>query len=354
MRPSTSGTGDSAAELWNRARALLKDAEAAGIENPVIVGAIPFSKSASPEIFVPIAYNRDKVKRGTERTRKIIPVTNNNSHFQDHKFVSAVDEVLKQIADKKLDKAVLSRTLELRADLQGAGNAIVDRLLELYPSAYNFYLPLGEDHYWLGASPELLLRRKEACVESFPLAGSTARHRHAEQDREAAHALLASHKDRSEHQFVVDEIAHILAPVCEQVEVPNSPSLVPAGPLWHLGTPISATLKTPYPSAMELAARLHPTPAVCGYPTQTAWELIDRLEPHARGLYAGMVGWTDAQGNGEWAVTIRCAQYLAGTLRLFAGAGIVADSSPTAEWQETNTKLSTLLQALGVTEEVCT
>ena len=344
--------GATACGLWPRVKILLAEAAAAGIENPVMVGAIPFSKNVRPELFIPLTYRCDKVDRNNGLGEKNF-LKEAKAQSQNWDFASAVEEVLTQIADKKIEKAVLSRTLEIKADLKGDGNAILNRLLGHYPDAYCFYLPLGEDHYWVGASPELLLRRSGSSIESFPLAGSIAKGQDLELDRQAKNSLLASMKDRSEHKFVVDEIARLLAPACEQVVVPSGPSLVSAGPLWHLGTAISATLKAPYLSALELAGRLHPTPAVCGYPIQAALQLIDRIEPHARGLYAGMVGWTDAQGNGEWAVTIRCAQYLAGTLCLFAGAGIVAGSLPKAEWQETNIKFTTLLKALCATEGAC-
>ncbi|ONH46342.1 hypothetical protein BLL38_07120 [Pseudomonas gessardii] len=347
------GSANMPEQLWAHAQDLLTEATMAGIENPVIVGAIPFSKTSFPELFIPLSYSRDFVRRDTKTSKKLNLKSGSSPLSLDGSFISAVAEALRKISNRELDKVVLSRTLDLKVELQDSGHTIVDRLLRLYPQAYNFYLPLDKDHYWLGASPELLVRRQGASVESFPLAGSAARSSQPDQDRHAAQALFDSQKDRREHQFVVDEIARLLTPVSEPMRVPPPPLLVPAGPLWHLGTPISATLKAPWPSAMELAARLHPTPAVCGYPTQSAWELIDRLEPHARGLYAGMVGWTDAQGNGEWAVTIRCAQYHAGTLRLFAGAGIVADSSVESECQETSTKFSTLLRALGITDEAC-
>ena len=118
--------------------------------------------------------------------------------------------------------------------------------------------------------------------------------------------------------------------------------------MWHLGTRIHATLKDPKTSAVELLAQLHPTPAVCGTPRLAALQRIRELEPVPRGFYAGAVGWLDAQGDGDWYVAIRCARLQGTQLRLYAGAGIVAQSQPDAEVAETAAKFAALLNALGV------
>lgn len=122
--------------------------------------------------------------------------------------------------------------------------------------------------------------------------------------------------------------------------------------LWHLGTPIAGRLNGSEASVLSLACQLHPTPALCGYPTDLARQFIREQEPFRRALFSGIVGWCDSQGNGEWAVVIRCGVLDGHHVELFAGAGIVAGSDPAMEWAETGTKLGTMLKALGLDLEV--
>ncbi|HBS56737.1 MAG TPA: isochorismate synthase, partial [Stenotrophomonas sp.] len=150
------------------------------------------------------------------------------------------------------------------------------------------------------------------------------------------------------HRHVVEAIVDGLAPWCSRVEAQAQPVLHATASMWHLGTRIHATLKDPATPAATLLAELHPTPAVCGTPRQAALQRIRELEPVPRGFYAGAVGWLDAQGDGDWYVAIRCARLQGTQLRLFAGAGIVADSQPEAEAAETGAKFTALLNALGV------
>ncbi len=146
----------------------------------------------------------------------------------------------------------------------------------------------------------------------------------------------------------MDAVREALAPYCRTLDVPARPTLVRTATMWHLSTTVTGEPADPAVSALELACALHPTPAVCGTPTATAREVIGELEPFDRGAYTGMVGWGDAGGDGEWVVTIRCAEAEERTLRLFAGAGVVEQSSPEAETAETGAKFQTFLQAVGV------
>ncbi len=143
-------------------------------------------------------------------------------------------------------------------------------------------------------------------------------------------------------------VKEALAPFCETIEVPESPSLVKTEAMWHLSTEIRGTLKQLETSSLELAIALHPTPAVCGYPTALAREAIYEIEPFERGLFTGMVGWCDENGDGEWIVTIRCAEVKERSIRLFAGAGVVAGSKAEEELNETSAKFRTMLQAMGI------
>jgi isochorismate synthase EntC len=178
------------------------------------------------------------------------------------------------------------------------------------------------------------------------MAGTVARSGDPEADRRLAAGLLASGKEREEHQYVVDAVASGLRPFCSTVSVPDEPSVVSFRNVSHLGTRVEGRLVAPAASALELALALHPTPAVAGTPTDEALAYIEAVERLDRGRYAGPVGWVDGDGNGEFAVGIRSAELAGSTARLFAGVGIVADSEPAAELAETQLKLQALLAAV--------
>ena len=257
-----------------------------------------------------------------------------------------------------LRKVVLARTLLAQAD--GPINPWwLARRLGTDPHALCFVVPLpvtvGEPPAWLvGATPERLLSRHGARIVSEPLAGSAPRLPDDASSHMRADALLRSRKDQQEHRYVVEAIADLLTPLCRQLRVPDSPSLYATHTMWHLGTRIEGELKDaspdalPYTSSAALAALLHPTPAVGGLPRAQAVQTISELEPVPRGFYAGAVGWCNASGDGDWHIALRCARVQGREVRLFAGAGIVAGSSPAAEGAETRAKFNTLLHALGV------
>lgn len=253
-----------------------------------------------------------------------------------------------------LGKAVLARSLLLHArePINPLGLA---KRLQRDSSVTTYVLPLPKAPNaapaWLvGASPELLVSVRNGKVMSHPLAGSARRLADANADANAAKQLAASQKDLHEHAFVVDAIVAVLAPFCSELNAPSTPALYTTDTMWHLGSEIVGTLKDPNTSVATLAGLLHPTPAVCGTPRQLALDTIHDLEPVARGFYAGAVGWVNEQGDGDWYVAIRCAHVQANQLRLFAGAGIVADSVPELEVAETAAKFRALLNALGVDE----
>ena len=145
---------------------------------------------------------------------------------------------------------------------------------------------------------------------------------------------------------MVEAIAATLGPVCERLDWDPEPVLLETANLWHLATRFEGVLREPAPSAVDLVAALHPTPAVCGTPRDTARAIIAALEPFARGGYAGPVGWMDAAGDGEWAIALRCAQLEGAHARLYAGAGIVGASEPALEVEETDRKFRAFLDAL--------
>lgn len=266
----------------------------------------------------------------------------------DHHYTTAVAKALKEFSPEGLQKVVLARSLRtsLASPLDIA--ELFARLVGQNPSAYVFAAPLPEGRTLVGASPELLVRRSGSRAISNPLAGSMPRCADSAADQANARKLLGSSKDLREHAIVVDMVAEVLSGLCTGLRVPAAPELVRTGSMWHLSTHIEGRLREEETTSLDLAFALHPTPAVCGWPTAAACSLIEELEETSRGFYAGAVGWMDAQGDGEWAVSIRCAEIASDELRVHAGAGIVPGSDPELEHAETEAKFRTILAGLGV------
>ncbi len=218
-------------------------------------------------------------------------------------------------------------------------------LREAFPSCYVFAVGRG-DGAFIAASPELLVRRDGQRASTVALAGSSRRSADPAVDDHLGEQLLQSDKDREENAIVARRIARALRPHSVWVTAAPEPALVRVANIQHLGTPIRAQLATPL-GAIELAGVLHPTPAVGGEPADVAAPLIPALEGLDRGWYAGTVGWTDATGDGEFCVALRCALLRGPVAHLYAGGGIVRDSDPASELAETEVKLGALLPVLS-------
>lgn len=260
-------------------------------------------------------------------------------------YRAAVAEAVAKIRRGELRKVVLARTIEVTAERELDPKLLAGRLRAVDPDAYTFAVPTGEG-VLVGASPELLVSRRGHEVRSNPLAGSAPRSGDPEEDRANADALIASSKEREEHAVVVDAVAEALRPFCEELVWDPEPVLRETPNVWHLSTTFRGALRDPAPTALDLIAALHPTPAVAGEPREAALATIEELEPFDRGRYAGPVGWVDANGNGEWAIALRCAELRGNRAVLYAGAGIVADSDPARELDETERKFRAFLDAL--------
>jgi menaquinone-specific isochorismate synthase len=258
-------------------------------------------------------------------------------------FLNRVSAALAEIASGSLDKVVLAREVTVHANRPLRQADLLGRLRALHPSCTAFAID-----GFVGATPELLVRRSGPRITSHPLAGTAARSGDPDSDRKAEAALLASVKERAEHRAVVDTITSALAPIVAHLEVPDRPAIRQLRNVSHLGTSITGTLAErdgDYPSALELVGLLHPTPAVAGTPVDLALDYLAKLEDLDRDRYAGPVGWVDARADGEWHVGIRSAIVTGSSARLFAGVGIVADSDPAAELAETQLKLQAFLAA---------
>ncbi len=245
-----------------------------------------------------------------------------------------------------LRKVVLSRPVTVRLDGPLPLSAVLRRLRAGEPNCTIFSMPVPDGTFF-GASPELLVARQGDKVSCHPLAGTVPRGDTARADADAQRDLARSSKSREEHGYVVAEIAATLTPYCDELSVPEEPSMVAFRSVAHLGTRIEGHLRQPV-GVLELLEHLHPTPAVGGTPRAEALEFIARHEADRRDYWAGPVGWVDAAGDGEWMIGIRSARLDAdgATVTLRAGAGVVADSVPEAEAAETNVKLATVLDAV--------
>jgi salicylate biosynthesis isochorismate synthase len=256
-------------------------------------------------------------------------------------YERAVAAAVDEIASGAREKVVLAREVRVQAARAHDPAAIFGAMRAAFPSCFCFCVGTLEGAF-LGASPELLVRRNGAGAATVALAGSTRRSADPAVDDHLGEALLRSAKDRSEHDIVIRRIARSLRPHSVWVEPAPEPGLVKVANIQHLASPVHAQLAQPR-SAIELAGLLHPTPAVGGEPPEGALEAIARLEGLDRGWYAGPIGWMDAAEDGEFCVALRSALLRDRTAHLYAGAGIVADSDPAAELAETELKLGALL-----------
>jgi salicylate biosynthesis isochorismate synthase/menaquinone-specific isochorismate synthase len=260
-------------------------------------------------------------------------------------YEGAVARAVEGIRAGAFEKIVLAREVAVHAASPHDASAVFDVLRQAFRSCYVFAVGRG-DAAFVAASPELLVRRDGLRAQTVALAGSTRRSADPAVDAHLGEQLLRSEKDREEQAIVTRRIARVLQPRAVWVAAPDEPTIIKVANIQHLGTPIRAQLREPV-SAVELAGLLHPTPAVGGEPHADAAPLIPALEGIDRGWYAGAVGWTDANEDGEFCVGLRCALLRGREARCYAGVGVVRDSDPAAELAETEVKLGALLPVLA-------
>jgi salicylate biosynthesis isochorismate synthase/menaquinone-specific isochorismate synthase len=260
-------------------------------------------------------------------------------------FESAVAQAVERIRAGEIEKVVLAREVRVHAPHEIDPAPVLDALRAAFPACY-CYLVGTPDCAFIGASPELLVRRDGARAQTVALAGTTRRSADPSVDDLLGEQLLRGAKNREEQAIVTRRIERTLRPVSVWVAAADEPVLVKVQNVQHLATPIRAQLADPVP-CVELAGMLHPTPAVGGEPRDDAARLIPALEGLDRGWYAGTVGWTDLSDDGEFCVAIRCALLRGSVAHLYAGNGIVRDSDPADELAETEVKLQALLPLLA-------
>ena len=252
-----------------------------------------------------------------------------------------VTDVINRIQGGQLEKMVLAREIQITSDVDINVPQVVKNLVATNPNAMVFSIDK-----FVGASPELLISRKGDVVQANPLAGTAIRLADEDEDMKSMDFLLESVKDQYEHKITIEWLLNELLPFCSYIDADPEPRIVSLPNVHHLATKVHGHLSTPAASVLELVSALHPTPAVAGKPQAEAINLITQIEKDGRGKYAGPVGWVDANGNGAFAVGIRSAQISGNQANLFAGVGIVADSDPQSELDETDGKFLTMQQAI--------
>ena len=262
------------------------------------------------------------------------------SSISEVEWLEAVAEAAATVARGELEKVVLARDVRIWSKTPFDLAVLVSRLAARFPECFTFCC-----EGFVGSTPELLVRRTGGDVESLVLAGSAPRGKTQEEDAELGRQLSASEKDLAEHEPALRSVVEILERNCSSLRVPEQPDLLRLQNVQHLASRVQGELSEPL-TALELAGSLHPTAAVCGLPRRDALEHIRKVEGLDRARYAGPVGWVDARGDGEWGIGLRCAELEGTRGRLFAGAGIVADSVPEKELEETRLKLRAMMSAL--------
>lgn len=342
------GTGtDRGARAWAELRDLLASRSSAG-ETAVAMGSFTFDpENTGSVLFVPEVASafetpQPVLEDATDPT-DLDRVRYARGEMDELRWLDAVSAAVASIEEAQLSKVVLARDEVVWRKTEFSERTIAMRLAQRFPQCFTFVVD-----GLVGATPELLVRRRGRDVESLVLAGSARRGGDPDEDAAEAERLFTSPKERSEHSLALDSVRDALTRVCSDISAPSEPEILRLANVQHLASRITARLDDPVPSVLELVDLLHPTAAVGGVPRDAALARIRQAEGNLRGRYAGPVGWVDAEGDGEWGIALRCALVSGNRARLFAGAGVVAASLPEAELEETRLKLRAMENALGL------
>lgn len=261
-------------------------------------------------------------------------------------WIKRVNRAKEMIADGEFEKIVLARSVTVQSRKKPSFTVLSHQLRQKYPECFNFLVQKDHDTAFIGATPERLASFRSGIFKTEGLAGSTSRGQSALEDATLARDLMESRKDRDEHNFVVKAIHDNLSKFSYRIEHPRQPAIKKLKNVQHLFTPISASIKKGV-QIHDLISEMHPTPAVGGFPRDEAIAHINDIEQIERGWYAAPVGWFNLSGSGEFAVAIRSALLHENRATLYAGCGIVADSDPETEWNETLLKFRPMLDSLN-------
>lgn len=284
------------------------------------------------------------LRSDVEAQRPEVTVEFRAGSLSREEWLTQVEQVMARIQAGEAGKVVLAR--DAVAELSGPGDArrVLRGLSEEYSSCWAFAV----DGFF-GATPELLARRRRGLISSRVLAGTIRRSGDGDVDAARAAALAQDSKELSEHAYAVDSLVDSLRPFAASFSVPDAPFILHLPNVMHLATDVTAvpTAEAAGASSLALAARFHPTAAVCGTPTPVAAEILHEHENLDRHRYAGPVGWVGADGDGEWGIALRSGRAVSDSRwQIFAGCGIMADSRPEAEWEETEAKFAPMRSAL--------
>jgi len=298
-----------------------------------------FTPDAEALLEIGTAAGGANLRAPSARTLDVAPVRNPVA------WTAAVGTAAERLRAGAAEKVVLAREVIARGDGVVSAASVVRALRAAYPSCFTYLVTGSDGTAFAGASPELLIRRSGSRAWSQPMAGSVARGATDLDDDRLARKLEESAKDAVEHRVVSRFVVEAMSPFSVNVTA-RPPEVVRFTNIQHLATNVSAQLLDPAADVLQLAAALHPTPAVGGWPRDAAQRLIDELEGLERGWYAGAVGWIDGRGDGEFAVALRCGLLWEDGARLYAGVGVMPDSDPARELEETELKFKALLTAL--------
>lgn len=260
-------------------------------------------------------------------------------------WIASVEDVISNIKESKAEKVVLAREWKLELEKTGNSTGILHNLLEQQYHSYVFAFDI-DGACFVGATPERLIKKQGLEVESMCLAGSYKKGTTVEETNLNKNILLQDDKNRKEHQFVVDTIKSSLSCICEQIDIPEVPDVLEMKNILHLHTPVKGKISESI-SLIDLMKVLHPTPALGGYPKQESLQIIREKEELDRGWYGAPIGFIDGNMDGELAVAIRSGIMRGREISLFAGCGIVANSIPEDEYEETKVKFTPMISALG-------
>lgn len=318
----------------------------------IIAGAIPFHAKNKAGLILPKQTFLAGSTSPTQQPLRAVAMGAQviSQYPTPEKFMDNIAQALMVLKSQSLRKVVLSRMIKITTENDIDIKKLLLNLLTTNRLARTFFWANSHEHQdsiLIGSSPEVIISKQGLNIRTNPLAGSIARSANPIEDYLRGRALLNSQKDLHEHALMIGAIETILRRFCSTVQIPQHPSLISTPTMWHLSTQIKGTLSDPKIDSLSIARALHPTPAVCGHPTELALQSIQNLEGYERELYAGLIGWMNHKGDGEWALTIRCAKIFERSLTLYAGAGIVEGSEPHKELAETLAKFGTLSNALG-------
>lgn len=280
-----------------------------------------------------------------DSAKKSVKVTFGSGALSNDQWKERVAKAIDHIKSGDLEKVVLARDLVATADSEISVRDLIKNLIENYPTTWTFLVS-----NMVGATPELLVRLSKSLVTSRVLAGTIKKTGDEARDLALAASLAKSSKDLEEHEYAVRSVADALSPFCSSTNVPEVPFVLHLANVMHLATDVTGVINdsaTPV-DTFTVIASLHPSAAVCGTPTNKASALINVLEGMPRGRYAGPVGWIDARGDGEIGIALRSGEISKDnkSIRIFAGCGIVAGSSPDDELAESQAKLNPMRTAL--------